>query len=66
MIQARLPKGYEVDTWDGAAWVTMTPFVMTFRLGPLPPIAGMGIFPETNLRTYVRRTVMSCPTGGTS
>jgi uncharacterized protein YqjF (DUF2071 family) len=53
-IQARLPTGFEVDTWDGAAWVGMTPFVMTFRLGRLPPLPWTSTFPETNLRTYVR------------
>jgi uncharacterized protein YqjF (DUF2071 family) len=54
VIQSHLPEGFTVDTWDGMAWVSMTPFLMTFRLGPLPPLPGMGTFPETNLRTYVR------------
>lgn len=54
VIQAFLPPGLTVDTWDGAAWVSMTPFVMTIRVGRLPLIPGMGTFPETNLRTYVR------------
>jgi uncharacterized protein YqjF (DUF2071 family) len=54
IIQARLPEGFEVDTFDGSAWVSMTPFVMTLRLGRLPPLPGMSTFPETNLRTYVR------------
>lgn len=40
--------------FDGAAWVSMTPFVMDFRLAGLPSIPGMASFPETNLRTYVR------------
>jgi len=53
-IQSRLPKGFGVDTWDGAAWVSMTPFLMTFRLAGLPPLPTMARFPETNLRTYVR------------
>ena len=53
-VQALLPDGVEVDTWDGAAWVSMTPFVMTLRVGPLPRVPGMSTFPETNLRTYVR------------
>lgn len=53
-IQRRLPRGLEVDTWGGTAWITMTPFVMSFRLGALPPVPGMSTFPETNLRTYVR------------
>ena len=54
VIQRRLPAGFEVDTFDGAAYVSMTPFVMTFRLTGLPPIPGIRRFPETNVRTYVR------------
>ena len=54
VIQRRLPEGFEVDTLDGVAWVSMTPFVMTFRVAGLPPIPGMRRFPETNVRTYVR------------
>lgn len=54
IIQALLPAGVAVDTWDGAAWVSLTPFVMTMRLGPLPALPGMSTFLETNLRTYVR------------
>lgn len=53
-VQARLPKGFQVDCWDGASWVGMTPFVMTFRVGSLPPLPWASTFPETNLRTYVR------------
>jgi hypothetical protein len=54
VIQRRLPAGFQVDTFDGAAWVSMTPFFMTFRVSGLPPIPGMRAFPETNVRTYVR------------
>jgi uncharacterized protein YqjF (DUF2071 family) len=54
-VQALLPDEFEVDTWEGRAWVSLTPFRMTgFRLGSLPPIPGLSTFPETNLRTYVR------------
>lgn len=54
VIQRRLPEGFTVDTFDGAAWVSMTPFFMTFRVAGLPPIPGIRGFPETNVRTYVR------------
>lgn len=54
VIQRRLPAGLEVDTFDAAAWVSMTPFFMTFRVTGLPPVPGMRAFPETNVRTYVR------------
>ncbi len=54
-IQALVPAPFEVDTWEGRAWVSITAFVMAgFRLGPLPPVPGMSTFPETNLRTYVQ------------
>ena len=54
VIQRRLPDGFTVDPFDGAAWVSMTPFFMTFRVAGLPPVPGMRHFPETNVRTYVR------------
>jgi uncharacterized protein len=54
VIQRRLPRGFTVDAFDGAAWVSMTPFFMTFRVAGLPPVPGMRRFPETNVRTYVR------------
>jgi uncharacterized protein YqjF (DUF2071 family) len=56
-VQALLPPSadVEVDTWDGAAWVSLTPFLMTdFRVASLPPAGRFSTFPETNLRTYVR------------
>lgn len=53
-VQALLPRGLLVDRFEGRAWVSLTPFVMSSVRGlglvPLPPPA----FPETNLRTYVR------------
>jgi uncharacterized protein YqjF (DUF2071 family) len=54
-IRPFLPPGFEVDMWRGKAWVSLTAFRMVdFRLGSLPPAAGLSTFPETNLRTYVR------------
>ena len=54
-VRGLLPDGLEVDTWDGAGWVSITPFLMEdFRLAPLPPIGTLSTFPETNVRTYVR------------
>jgi uncharacterized protein len=49
-IRRRLPRGLEVEPWDGQAWVGLVPFEMTVR-----PPAGPGAmtFPETNVRTYV-------------
>ena len=54
-LRPLLPPDLTVDTHDGAAWVSITPFLMKdFRIGPLPPAPGMSTFPETNVRTYVR------------
>ena len=63
-VQAQLPDGLTVDTYDGTAWVGLTPFVLA-RLRPpgvshgspyarLPGLARVTSSPETNLRTYVR------------
>jgi uncharacterized protein YqjF (DUF2071 family) len=55
VVQALLPDGLRVDTWDGRAWVAITPFLMTNVHPPLvPPVPGWSTFPETNVRTYVR------------
>lgn len=54
-LRPHLASGLEVDTYDGSAWVSITPFLMKdFRLGPLPAVPGLSTFPETNVRTYVR------------
>ena len=54
VVQALLPDGLVVDTFDGAAWVSLTPFAIE-RARPLlvPPVPRVSTFPETNLRTYV-------------
>lgn len=55
VVQRLLPGRAEVDTFEGWAWVSLTPFLMTdFRLGSLPSLGPLSTFPETNLRTYVR------------
>ncbi len=54
-IRPLVPAELEVDTWDGLAWVSITPFRMVnFRLPGLPPVPGFSTFPESNVRTYVR------------
>jgi uncharacterized protein YqjF (DUF2071 family) len=45
-VQALLPRGIEVETYDGMAWVGLVPFRMT--------VLPASRFPETNVRTYVR------------
>lgn len=54
VVQAHLPPGITVDTFDGDAWVGLIPFVMRdVRVGPLPPIPHLSTFVEINVRTYV-------------
>ncbi|MFF5537781.1 YqjF family protein [Streptomyces cinerochromogenes] len=53
LIQRLLPDELTVDTFDGHAWVGLTPFVMADVRPPGCPVA-LAAFPETNLRTYVR------------
>jgi hypothetical protein len=54
VVQALLPEDLVVDTFDGLAWVSLTPFRVDRLRGPIgPPIPGVAQFAETNLRTYV-------------
>lgn len=54
-LQGFLPRGLEIDTHEGKAWVGLTPFVMVdFALACLRPVPVLSRFPETNVRTYVR------------
>ena len=54
LVQTRLPRGLEVDAFDGKAWIGLTPFLLAGLRPPLfPQVLGIS-FPETNLRTYVR------------
>ena len=55
-LQPLVPDGLELDTFDGAAWLGITPFQLTgFRARGLPPLPGASAFPELNVRTYVTR-----------
>jgi len=55
-VQAILPRGLLVDEYDDMAWVSLTPFRMASLRPPgVQRHAAFKTFPETNLRTYVRR-----------
>lgn len=66
VVQALLPDGFRVDTFDGSAWVGLIPFHMhRVRLPHLPAFGPLSTFPETNVRTYLtdpagRRAVWFC------
>ena len=54
-IKHLIPKGLEIDTFNGKAWIAVVPFMMrdvkpryTF------PVPGLSYFLELNVRTYVK------------
>ncbi|QDT13937.1 YqjF family protein [Alienimonas californiensis] len=57
VVRNTLPAGLELDTYDGAAWIGLVPFLMTgVRPAWAPAVPGVSTFPETNVRTYVTCT----------
>jgi len=49
-----VPPQLPIDTFEGRAWVAVTPFeVRGFRLRLTPPLPGVSSFTEINVRTYV-------------
>jgi uncharacterized protein len=52
-IRRLVPEQLALDTFDGRAWISITPFHMSLRMRGLPPSPGMFDFPELNCRTYV-------------
>jgi uncharacterized protein len=54
-IRARLPQAFELDLFDGQAWVGIVPFRMT-NVAPrgVPSMPWLSAFPELNVRTYVQ------------
>lgn len=54
VVRPRVDARLDIDTFDGAAWISATPFTLVRgRLRALPPVPGMSTFHELNLRTYV-------------
>lgn len=54
-LASRLPKGLQLDTFEGRAWISVVPFRMRgTRLRFTPDIPALSAFPELNVRTYVR------------
>ena len=56
VIRPLIPDALEVDTYNGSAWVAITPFTM-WDIRPFPPlvpaIPGFSAMHELNVRTYV-------------
>lgn len=54
-LRPHVPEPLAVDTFDGSAWVALTPFALKDLHGRgLPALPGASDFLEMNLRTYVR------------
>jgi uncharacterized protein YqjF (DUF2071 family) len=54
VIRPLVPPSLEIDTFEGKAWIGITPFRLTgLRLLSLPPIPGFSAFNEINVRPYV-------------
>jgi uncharacterized protein YqjF (DUF2071 family) len=48
-----VPSQIPIDTFDGSAWIGVTPFMVTgLRARLTPPMPGTSRFPEINVRTY--------------
>lgn len=55
-----IPKGLELDTYEGQAWITIIPFKVTnMQLGKVPLPSCIHSFLEINVRTYVKRNHLS-------
>lgn len=55
-LRPHIPAGLEIDTFDGSAWIGVTPFTMPELRPPglpAPPVVGKSH--EINVRTYVHR-----------
>ncbi len=55
VVRPLVPRGLELDLYDGAAWLGLVPFRIEGLTLPLAPaISYLSNFPETNVRTYAR------------
>lgn len=54
ILRPMIPKELEIDTHEGGAWVSITPFTMWgVRPAMLPAVPGLSDTHELNFRTYV-------------
>ena len=53
-LRRLIPPALTLQTFEGQAWLAVTPFVVTgLRVRGLPRLPGVSEFPEVNVRTYV-------------
>lgn len=54
VLRPMIPRSLEIDTYDGGAWVSITPFTMWgIRPAMLPAVPVLSDSHELNVRTYV-------------
>jgi uncharacterized protein YqjF (DUF2071 family) len=54
-VRPLVPRGLELDLYDGSAWVGLVPFYISgLTLPRAPSVPYLSNFPETNVRTYAR------------
>jgi uncharacterized protein len=52
-LEAAVPPAIPIDTFEGWAWIGITPFaVVGAHPRAVPPLPGLSRFPELNVRTY--------------
>ncbi len=55
VLRPLIPSSFEIDTYDGVAWIGVVPFRMSgVRPRAVPAMHWLSAFPELNVRTYVR------------
>ena len=53
IVRPLVPRGLELDLYDGAAWIGLVPFTIAgLTLPHAPAVPYLSNFPETNVRTY--------------
>ena len=54
-LREKIPSEFDIDVFDGSAWLAIVPFRMT-NVAPrgVPSLPWISEFPELNVRTYVR------------
>ena len=54
-LREKIPAGFQLDEFEGQAWIGIVPFHMT-NVSPrgVPALPWISAFPELNVRTYVR------------
>lgn len=54
LLRPKVPAAFDVNTYDGSAWIGVVPFTMS-NVAPrgAPSLPWLSAFPELNVRTYV-------------